>query len=752
MDPLGVRKNYWIYFYSPCLDLRNFTLWDTMMKTRIIWMMLLTSCFVSFAADYIVSSASEITSAMQTAQPGDTLTMQNGVWMNERISFEGNGAEGDSIVLRAETPGHVVLTGTSRLEIDGTYLKVDGLRFIGGSNSNGAIEFDYGSQHCRVTNTLVAEYNPSSALTRYHWIQLQGAHHRLDHCFFTGMRHSGVSVIVKLNNAPYGHHRIDHNIFSNKPEGNGNGYESIKISAGAYSDLDGNTTVEYNYFYRCNGEVEIISNKCHYNIYRYNTFMECQGTLTLRQGMNCLVEGNYFFGNHMPDTGGIRITHRGHMIVNNYFQELTGTGNKSAISLYTGIGHSDYYPGRGGHVRADSILVAHNTIVNCATGIVSGVLDDDDKIRLAPRDNIYANNLIFMNDNAPCFTIDSAFPGINPFWQGNLFSGSNPGDMPDSGYAAGNPDFVLTNGWYQIGESSAAIDAAVGTYPLILEDIDGNTRGSLKDIGADEYGSGPRQPLQMTDVGPIWQTQTDLPFALVTYTYGSGTIVTDPPGGIYKNGTKVTLQAIPESGWTFEGWTGDVESVENPIGVIMDTTKVIRATFTPPLMYAIVPWITGSGRLEYDPPGNSYPPGAMVRVTAIADEGWEFDHWGNDLSGSVNPDTLLMDGDRFILVAFKQTTGIEEQSMVANQYQLHQNYPNPFNPVTTIEFSLAESGMTTLQIYDISGQQVATLIRQHLGAGSHSVQFDASSLASGVYYYKITSGSFSVTKKMILMK
>ncbi len=714
--------------------------------------MLLTVCFVSYAADYFVSSASEIKTTMQIAQPGDTLTMKNGVWMNERISFEGNGAEGDSIVLRAQTPGHVVLTGTSRLELDGTYLKVDGLRFIGGFNTDGAIEFEYGSRHCRVTNTLVSEFNPPGAYTRYHWIQLQGAYHRLDHCFFTGMRHSGVSVIVKLNNAPYGYHRIDHNIFSNKPEGDGNGYESIKISAGAYSDLDGNTTVEYNYFYRCNGEVEIISNKCHYNTYRYNTFRECQGTLTLRQGMNCLVEGNYFFGNHVPNTGGIRITHRGHTIINNYFQELTGTGNKSAISLYTGIGHEDYYPGRGGHVRADSILVAHNTIVDCATGIVSGFLDEDDKIRLAPKDNIHANNLISMNDNAPCFTIDPAFVAINPFWQGNLFFGPNPGDMPDSGYVAGDPDLQVINGWYQIGESSSAIDAAVGDYALIQEDIDGNIRDMRKDIGADEFGSGPRQPLQKADVGPVWQTQQDLPVALLTLTTGSGTIVAEPAGGVYENGVKVTLKAIPENGWTFEGWTGYTESSENPLSVIMDSTKIVRATFKPPLMYAIAPWITGSGRLEYDPPGNSYPPGTVVRVTAIADEGWEFDHWGNDLSGTTNPDTLLMDEDRFILVAFKQTTGIEEQRVFADQYQLQQNYPNPFNPVTTIEFSLATSGMTTLQIYDTSGQQVAMLIRQRLGAGSHAVEFDASALASGVYYYKIRSGLFSLTRKMILMK
>lgn len=86
------------------------------------------------------------------------------------------------------------------------------------------------------------------------------------------------------------------------------------------------------------------------------------------------------------------------------------------------------------------------------------------------------------------------------------------------------------------------------------------------------------------------------------------------------------------------------------------------------------------------------------------------------------------------------------------EYALYQNYPNPFNPMTTIAFDLVESGMTSLAIYNMMGQQIATLVNGNVEAGHHTVTFDASSLPSGTYWYRLTSGDFSAVKKMLLMK
>jgi photosystem II stability/assembly factor-like uncharacterized protein len=98
-------------------------------------------------------------------------------------------------------------------------------------------------------------------------------------------------------------------------------------------------------------------------------------------------------------------------------------------------------------------------------------------------------------------------------------------------------------------------------------------------------------------------------------------------------------------------------------------------------------------------------------------------------------------------------------SEAPNDFMLYQNYPNPFNPSTKIEFSLpltkGVGGMDnniTLSVFDITGKQVATLINEQLSPGKYEVTFNANGFSSGIYFYKLKAGSFSETKKMILMK
>jgi len=81
-----------------------------------------------------------------------------------------------------------------------------------------------------------------------------------------------------------------------------------------------------------------------------------------------------------------------------------------------------------------------------------------------------------------------------------------------------------------------------------------------------------------------------------------------------------------------------------------------------------------------------------------------------------------------------------------------QNYPNPFNPSTQIKYSIPKDGQVTLKVYNMLGQEVATLVNQQQQAGNYTVNFNASRLASGIYMYRIQSGSFSLTKKMTLLK
>lgn len=89
---------------------------------------------------------------------------------------------------------------------------------------------------------------------------------------------------------------------------------------------------------------------------------------------------------------------------------------------------------------------------------------------------------------------------------------------------------------------------------------------------------------------------------------------------------------------------------------------------------------------------------------------------------------------------------------IPEKFLLFQNYPNPFNPYTNIKFAVAETGLVTLKVYDISGREVARLVNEELHAGIYNSDFNASHLASGTYLYELTSGNFTGTKKMVLIK
>jgi len=85
-------------------------------------------------------------------------------------------------------------------------------------------------------------------------------------------------------------------------------------------------------------------------------------------------------------------------------------------------------------------------------------------------------------------------------------------------------------------------------------------------------------------------------------------------------------------------------------------------------------------------------------------------------------------------------------------YELSQNYPNPFNPITRIRYQIPEPALVTIKVYDVLGNEIETLTNEEMYAGSYEIDFDGSGLTSGIYYYRITAGNFSQTKKMILLK
>ncbi len=102
---------------------------------------------------------------------------------------------------------------------------------------------------------------------------------------------------------------------------------------------------------------------------------------------------------------------------------------------------------------------------------------------------------------------------------------------------------------------------------------------------------------------------------------------------------------------------------------------------------------------------------------------------------------------------FPELVGVEkETNLIPANFELSQNYPNPFNPTTEIKYSIPQNGYVTLKVYNLLGQEIATLVDKEQNAGTYKVVFNASNLASGIYMYTLKSGSYSLTKKMALVK
>lgn len=126
---------------------------------------------------------------------------------------------------------------------------------------------------------------------------------------------------------------------------------------------------------------------------------------------------------------------------------------------------------------------------------------------------------------------------------------------------------------------------------------------------------------------------------------------------------------------------------------------------------------------------------------------------GNSVSNDTLPDNDNWNFAENKILVIKNPIGIVSLSgQVPSAYSLEQNYPNPFNPVTNIRFSVPKQGAVILKLYDISGREAKELINQNLGAGNYSYDFNASGLASGLYFYTLYAEGFTETKKMILLK
>lgn len=102
-------------------------------------------------------------------------------------------------------------------------------------------------------------------------------------------------------------------------------------------------------------------------------------------------------------------------------------------------------------------------------------------------------------------------------------------------------------------------------------------------------------------------------------------------------------------------------------------------------------------------------------------------------------------------IIVQNPVGVNDDETIVNQFELKQNYPNPFNPSTVINYSIPVTSFITLKVYDILGNEIAELVNEEKQAGNYQINFDATELTGGVYFYQLSTNSFVDTKKMILL-
>ena len=377
---------------------------------------------VAQAAEHLVTDQAAYRSALERVAPGDAIMLADGEWRDFEIVFAAKGLPGKPITLAAETPGKVVITGQSNLRLAGEHLVVRGLTFRNGHTpTNEVIAFrrtkDHLANHSRVTEVVIDRFNNPQRHETDFWVMMYGRNNRFDHSYLAGKSNAGVTMAVRLDSeaSQENGHRIDHNYFGPRPILGANGGETLRIGTSKHSLTDSRTLVERNWFERCNGEVEIVSNKSGGNLFRGNVFVESRGTLTLRHGNGNLVEGNVFFGNRADHTGGIRIINKRQTIRNNYLSGLTGHRFAGALVVMNGVPNSPI----NRYHQVEDVLIENNTIID--SDYIELAAGSDAERSAVPINSRFRNNLIVNPTNRDSINVHDDISGIR--FEDNLYDG-----------------------------------------------------------------------------------------------------------------------------------------------------------------------------------------------------------------------------------------------------------------------------------------------------------------------------------------
>jgi len=457
-----------------------------------------------------VASIGTLREAVSNALPGDAIEMVEGSYADSgRIVIARGGVEGYPVTIRARTRGQVVLAGPLSFEIRKTaHVVLEG--FVFETSGGSAVEVK-ASHHVRVSRNVFRLHEEAAC----NWVLIDGGyslpepfshHNRLDHNRFEGKTQPGNFVTIRGSSPPDArssqYDRIDRNHFRDTGPRIANGKEAIRVGWSAMSRSNGFTTIEINLFEDCDGDPEIVSIKTSDDIVRFNTIRHSQGSVTLRHGDRNAVEGNFFLGDGKEGTGGIRLYGDDHLVYNNYFEGLTGTGWEAPLAITNGDADYDTSTDLSRHYRPRRPVIAFNTFAGNTHGLEIG--NAGSGLTLPPADVTLAHDLVAGEEGD---LVRICTEPLRLSWRDNLMwpSGTaalgiaaSPGEI-----AVADPLLVRAGGLWRPGAGSPVIDAAGEGLAFVLRDMDGQPR-IRPDIGADEFSPGEvaMRPLTPGDVGP----------------------------------------------------------------------------------------------------------------------------------------------------------------------------------------------------------------------------------------------------------
>jgi hypothetical protein len=458
-------------------------------KTIALLFAFLNFCFLQVQAkSYSVKSIQEYLLSENQANPGDTIIWDSGTFQNINWLIGKDG-----LIIIAKQSGATIFSGSSKVEIKASGVTFSGFQFVGGKADGDVCKIS-GSNN-RIEQLSFSDYHSNYYLN----VTPTAQHNTIKYCNFERKPEDKQTSVmqIQVDEKQPGYNVVSHCSFKNHtapPNAGGDyGIEALRIGYSFQAKFISRSIVEYCYFYRCNGDGEVISSKARENIYRYNTFNENgESHFTLRHGSDNVVYGNFFLKG-----AGLRIKEgQNQMVYNNYFE----TGNYWTIRLE--------------NYKVDplkNIVIAHNTFAN------SGSMNLGGKGDFQPADVKLANNL-FVKANAP--VLDN-LTGKESFVGNALLESQSPNltgfFIPNTSVQTNSDGFIQPKKRISEKKENAPISILdipeLNDDPQIAFDIAGNKRSAkIKSAGCFEP-SGKANPVKpyvtAQNTGPDYLRKSD---------------------------------------------------------------------------------------------------------------------------------------------------------------------------------------------------------------------------------------------------